>query len=152
MATTTETKATASATTGARGTTTSHEGSAVTGCDFIALQVQDLQQAADFYRDTLGLEPAPASPPGAVVFNTAPIPFAVREPLPGVDVAAAQPRPGVGVALWLATEDADVLHRRLRDAGVPIVAPLTDGPFGRMFSFTDPQGYLLTVHGPAPQR
>lgn len=133
-------------------TTTNPAGaSAVTGCDFIALQVQDLEQAASFYRDVLGLVPAPASPPGAVVFDTAPIPFAVREPLPGVDLAAAAPRPGVSVALWLATADADGLHQRLRAADVPIVAPPSDGPFGRMFSFTDPQGYLLTVHGSAPE-
>ena len=54
----------------------------VTGPDFIALQVSDLERSAEFYENALGLRRAPASPPGAVLFTTAPIPFAVREPFP----------------------------------------------------------------------
>jgi predicted enzyme related to lactoylglutathione lyase len=30
---------------------------------------------------------------------------------------------------------------------VPIVQPPQPGPFGRMFSFVDPDGYTITVHG-----
>ncbi len=86
------------------------------------------------------------SPPGAVVFSTEPIPFAVREPLPGVDLEQAQPRPGFGVALWMCADDAQALHDGLAGAGVPIVAAPCDGPFGRMFTFTDPDGYAITVH------
>ena len=56
----------------------------VTGPDFIALQVGDLERSAEFYENALGLRRASASPPGAVLFTTTPIPFAVREPLPGV--------------------------------------------------------------------
>lgn len=118
---------------------------AVTAADFIALQVRDLDRAADFY-DRLGLRRAPASPPGAVVFDTAGASFAVREPLPGVDLDAASPRPGVGVALWLAADDAQALHDSLASAGVPIVSPPADSPFGRMFSLTDPDGYTITIH------
>ena len=54
----------------------------VTGPDFIALQVSDLERSAEFYENALGLRRAPASPPGAVLFTTTPIPFAVREPCP----------------------------------------------------------------------
>ena len=61
----------------------------VTGPDFIALQVSDLERSAEFYENALGLRRAPASPPGAVLFTTTPIPFAVREPLPGVDLSEA---------------------------------------------------------------
>ena len=71
----------------------------VTGPDFIALQVRDLERSARFYETKLGLRRTPSSPKGAVVFATAPIPFAVREPLPGVDLDQAAPRPGLGVAL-----------------------------------------------------
>ena len=38
------------------------------GPDFISLQVRDLDTAAAFYEERLGLPRAPASPPGAVVF------------------------------------------------------------------------------------
>jgi predicted enzyme related to lactoylglutathione lyase len=117
----------------------------VTGPDFIALQVRDLHRAAAFYEDLLGLDRAPASPPGAVVFATAPVPFALRDPLPGVDLDSTD-RPGLGVALWLHATDAQALHDRLDAAGVPIAAPPFDGPFGRTFTFTDPDGYAVTIH------
>lgn len=115
----------------------------VTGIDFVALQVRDLEAAAAFYEQRLGLRRSPAGPPHAVVFDTEPIPFAVREPLPGVELPD---RPGTGVALWLKADDAQRLHDELGAAGVPIVAPPVDGPFGRTFSFADPEGYVVTVH------
>ena len=118
----------------------------VDGPDFIALQVRDVEAAAAFCERHLGLRRAPASPPGAVVFATEPIPFAVREPLPGVDLDTVG-RPGLGVALWWRTEDAQRLHDELAAAGVPILSPPQDGPFGRMFTFSGPEGYTLTAHG-----
>lgn len=118
----------------------------VTGPDFLALQVRDLDRAAAFYETHLGLRRVPAGPPGAVVFDTAPIPFAVREPLPGVDLDAATSRPGLGVALWLRADDAQAVHDRIAATGLPIVAEPCDGPFGRTFTFADPDGYAVTVH------
>ena len=56
------------------------------GPDFISLQVRDLERSAAFYERHLGLTRAKTAPPHAVVFDTQPIPFAVREPLPGVDL------------------------------------------------------------------
>jgi predicted enzyme related to lactoylglutathione lyase len=121
----------------------------VTGPDFIGLQVRDLGRAADFYETHLGLERAAGAPPHAVVFATEPIAFAVREPLPGVDLDAVSPRPGAGVVLWLGADDAQDVHDRLAAHGVPIVVPPFDGPFGRTFTFTDPDGYAVTVHNRA---
>ena len=118
----------------------------VTGPTFIALQVRDLQRAADFYQTHLGLTPAASAPPGAVVFATTPVSFAVREPLPGVDLDAARPNPGIGVALWLHADDAQALHDRLTAAGVAILAAPSDSPFGRMFTFADLDGYAITIH------
>jgi catechol 2,3-dioxygenase-like lactoylglutathione lyase family enzyme len=113
------------------------------GPDFIALQVRDLAASRQFYIDHLGLTPAPASPPGAVVFQTAPVPFAIREPLVDLDDAD---KLGWGVSLWIACDDADALHARL--AGVAEPTPVADGPFGRFFVFHDPDGYAVTVHQP----
>ena len=120
----------------------------VTGPDFIALQARDVEAAAAFYRRHLGLRRAPVSPPGAVVFATAPIPFAIREPLLGVNLDAAG-RPGTGVALWFKADDAQALHDWLAAAGARIVNAPEDGPFGRQFSFADPEGYVITVHDKA---
>jgi predicted enzyme related to lactoylglutathione lyase len=121
----------------------------VQGPDFLALQVRDVDAAAAFLEEHLGLQRTPASPPGAVVFATEPVPFAVRTPLPGVDLDAA-PRPGLGVALWLRATDAQELHDRLAAAGVDILSPPQETPFGTAFTFAGPEGYALTVHGPGP--
>ena len=117
--------------------------STVAGPDFIALQVRDIERAAEFYERELGLTRAPG-PPHAVVFTTQPIPFAVRDPLPGTDLDSGQP--GLGVALWLRAEDAQVLHDRLAQHGVTILTEPVDGPFGRTFTLRDPDGYAITIH------
>ncbi len=116
---------------------------AVTGLDFIALQVRDLERAAAFYADVVGLTRAPFSPPHAVVFDTQPT-FAVREPAPGVDLDSGQP--GLGVALWLHDPEAAALHEKLVGAGAVIAQEPFEGPFGTTFVFQDPDGYLVTVH------
>ena len=117
----------------------------VSGPDFIALQVRDVEAAAQFYESQLGLTRAPAAPPGAVVFTTSPIPFAVREPLPGV-VLASGARPGNGVALWLRCDDALALHDSLAVAGVEILRAPAPSPFGLTFTIADPDGYAVTLH------
>lgn len=121
----------------------------VAGPAFLALQASDLERAALFYETQLGLTRSQAGPPHAVVFETSPIPFAVREPLPGFDPAAAQPSPGAGVVLWLTVDDARAAHDQLSAAGVPIVAPVSPSPFGPMFTFRDPDGYAITLHSRA---
>lgn len=119
----------------------------VTGPSFLALQVRDIEAAAGFYETQLGLTRAAQSPPGAVVFATSPVAFAVRNPLPGTDLRSGQP--GLGVALWMATGDAQGLHDRLAANGVPILAPPFQGPFGLTFVFRDPDGYAVTIHNAA---
>lgn len=119
----------------------------VTGPDFIALQVRDLERAAEFYETRLGLRRAPVSPPHAVVFDTAPIAFAVREPMPGVDLDTMT-QPGLGVVLWLAADDAQALHDSLAEDVQILVAPFA-GPFGCTFTFVDLDGYAVTVHDQA---
>ncbi len=116
----------------------------VTGPSFLALQVRDLERAAAFYEAKLGLTRAPQSPPGAIVFTTSPIAFAVRKPLPGTDLDIGQP--GLGVALWFAAKNAADLHALLEADGVPIVTEPFDGPFGLTFVFRDPDSYAVTVH------
>jgi predicted enzyme related to lactoylglutathione lyase len=114
---------------------------AVTGPDFISLQVRDLERSAAFYERYLGLKRSDAGPPHAVVFDTKPIAFAVRDVVAGVDLdAIAQP------ALWLHAPDAQDIHDALAAAGTTIVSAPVDGPFGRTFTFADPDGYQVTLH------
>jgi predicted enzyme related to lactoylglutathione lyase len=116
------------------------------GPDFIGIQAADLDAARTFYTDVVGLKVAANSPPGAVVFDTSPIPFAVRTPL--VDLGDTD-QLGWGVAIWFGCDDTDALHDRLVEHGISIVFPPKDGPFGRFFAFRDPFGYTITPHAVA---
>ena len=94
---------------------------AVTGPDFISLQVRDLERSAAFYEQYLGLKRSDAGPPHAVVFDTKPIAFAVRDVVAGTDLDAIA-QPGQGMALWLHAPDAQDIHDALAAAGTPIVS------------------------------
>ncbi|MCF2129447.1 VOC family protein [Strepomyces sp. STD 3.1] len=119
---------------------------AVTGPDFVSLQVRDLERSAAFYERYLGLKRSNAGPPHAVVFDTKPIAFAVRDAVAGVDLDAMA-QPGRGMALWLHAPDAQDIHDALAAAaGTTIVSTPVDGPFGRTFTFADPDGYQVTLH------
>ena len=117
--------------------------STVNGPDFVALQVSDLSVSQRFWMEGAGLVQAPASPPGAVVFTTQPIPFAITTPK--VDLKAST-RLGWGVALWMHTADADALCARLQAYGARILAEPSAGQFGRQFTFADPDGYVVVAH------
>ncbi len=117
----------------------------VTGPDFISLQVRDLDASRLFYEQYLGLVRSPAGPPHAVVFDTAPIAFALRDVVPGTDLDALA-QPGLGVALWMLATDTQAIHDALAADGHPIVSAPLDGPFGRTFTFADPDGYHVTLH------
>jgi predicted enzyme related to lactoylglutathione lyase len=113
------------------------------GPDFIGIQAEDIEAARTFYTEVVGLKAAPHGPPGAVVFDTKPVPFAVRKPL--VDLEATD-KLGWGIAIWFGCDDADALHDHLVKHGTPIVFAPKDGPFGRYFAFRDPFGYTITPH------
>lgn len=113
------------------------------GPDFIGIQVEDIEAARTFYTEVVGLQPAPHSPPGAVVFDTRPVPFAVRAPV--VDLSATD-KLGWGIAIWFGCDDADALHDYLAEQGIHIEFPPKEGPFGRYFAFRDPFGYSITAH------
>ncbi|GGL91825.1 VOC family protein [Nakamurella endophytica] len=117
----------------------------VTGPDFISLQARDLEASRAFYERYLGLVRSPTGPPHAVVFQTAPIAFALRDVVPGTDLASAA-RPGIGAAIWLHATDVREIHDALVADGHTVVAAPVDGPFGRTFTFADPDGYHVTLH------
>ncbi|WP_242091403.1 VOC family protein [Curtobacterium sp. DN_7.5] len=117
----------------------------VTGPDFISFQVRDLDASQAFYERYLGLVRSPAGPPHAVVFDTKPIAFALRDVVQGTDLATV-PQPGVGIAAWFHAEGVQEIHDALVLDGHRIVSAPIDGPFGRTFTFADPDGYHVTLH------
>ncbi len=113
------------------------------GPDFITLHVRDVEASRRFYADVLKFPPSPETRPNAVAFATKPIPMAIRKSQIDLD---AVPLLGHGVILWLKADDSGALYKELKERGVTITQELTAGPFGKMFTFRDPDGYLLTVH------
>ena len=116
-----------------------------TGPDFISLQVRDLSASQAFYEQYLGLVRSKSGPPHAVVFETTPIAFAVRDIVAGSDLALV-PQPGIGAAIWLHATDVQVIHDALVADGYTIVSAPINGPFGLTFTFADPDGYQITLH------
>src|SRR3954452_24370792 len=127
-----------------------------TGPDFISLQARDLAASQAFYEQYLGLVRSPAGPPHAVVFETKPIAFALRDVVPGTDLASVA-QPGIGAAIWLHATDVQAIHDALVADGHTIVSAPIDGTFGRTFTFADPDGYQVTLRdrarlpGPYPR-
>lgn len=117
----------------------------VTGPDFISLQTRDLNVSQAFYENYLGLVRAEAGPPHAVVFETKPIAFALRDLVPGTDLDAVA-QPGIGAAIWLHATEVQAIHDALVADGRTIVSAPIDGPFGRTFTFADLDGYHITLH------
>lgn len=116
-----------------------------TGPDFLSLQVRDRDASQAFYERYLGLVRSPHGSPHAVVFDTKPIAFALRDIVPGTDLTSVD-QPGIGTAIWLHATDVQAIHDSLAADGHTIVAAPIDGPFGRTFTFADPDGYHVTLH------
>jgi predicted enzyme related to lactoylglutathione lyase len=116
-----------------------------TGPDFVSLQARDLDSSKAFYEKYLGLVRSQAGPPHAVVFDTKPIAFALREVVPGTDLESVA-QPGIGAAIWFHANGVQGIHDALMADGHTVVSAPTDGPFGRTFTFADPDGYQIILH------
>jgi catechol 2,3-dioxygenase-like lactoylglutathione lyase family enzyme len=112
----------------------------VSGPDFITLLVADLDASLRFYKDKIGLKASGEKLPHAHSFDTKPCGLAIRQSSEKVAI------PGQGVLIWLRTTDSAALCKTLKERAVPIVKDLQDGPFGKTFSFQDPDGHVLSVH------
>jgi len=114
------------------------------GPDFISLQVRDLATSRSFYTEILGFAiDSRFDTPEFVLFDTNSIPFLLRAANIDLDEA---PQPGWGMALWIDCDQVNELHAKLESAGVTIITPPYDGPFGRTFVFADPDGYRITAN------
>ena len=82
------------------------------GPGFISLQVRDIDASAAFYEKYLGLARQPG-PPHAIVFDTSPAAFAVRDAVPGVDLDSVA-QLGLGIGVWMHAPDAQRHPRHAR--------------------------------------
>ena len=116
----------------------------ITGPDFVALQVRNLDISRKFWVEKVGMTELPGAPPGAVLFDTKPIPFAIRTP--HVDLNAVD-KLGWGIALWMHSDYVKALYDQLIRSDVKIISKIMPGAFGDQFTFEDPDGYSIIVHG-----
>ncbi len=115
----------------------------IKGPDFITLLVDDIERSRRFYEETLGFKPSPEVRPNAVAFSAQPISFAVRKRPEGPEATG---RGNGGILLWFKANSAPALCDRLKSLGVRISQDISKGPFGMMFTFSDPDGYQITIH------
>ena len=116
------------------------------------LFVSDLERSIAFYRDTIGL-PFKFSNESYAEFATDGAKFALygRPQLPellGREAPAGRvPWPQGEVAFFV--DDPDREHDRLRRAGVEVLAPPTDRPWGeRTLHVADPDGNVVELTRP----
>ena len=111
---------------------------------FISIQVSDAKRSAGFYEQHLGaVRDTFDFGPDAVAF--------VGWPTLGLNAAhrpgQAGPSPDTTtIQLWWRASDAQALFEQIKAASVRILAEPFDGPFGRTFTMTDPDGYRITVY------
>ena len=109
---------------------------------FAIILVADMQRSLGFYRDLLGFwldygfpsEEAPQY--AALAIDGGKLGLGFTE----------EPVQSGSTAIWLYTDDVDAAVAELEAAGVPVVAPPADQPWGeRVASLADPDGYVVHV-------
>jgi predicted enzyme related to lactoylglutathione lyase len=111
---------------------------------FISIAVTDAERSASFYETYLNAVRDPFDfGPGAIAFVGWPT-FAVSSVRPP---GAPDPSPATTtIQLWWRAANAQALYERVAADGVPVVTEPFDGPFGRTFTMSDPDGYRVTVY------
>lgn len=124
----------------------------MTRLGYAILFVSDLERSIGFYRDVLGL-PFRFATESYAEFATEGAKFALyaRSHLPellGVAAPAGEaPWPQGEVAFF--RDDVDAEHERLVEAGVRVLAPPTDRPWGeRTLHVADPDGNVVELTRP----
>ncbi len=113
----------------------------------VTLHVTNIQRAAAFYRDVLGLESGDVidTPEmGWAEFIAAPgIKLGLHEDKNGTE--AGSRAPGGATGFYFTVPDVDAAITTLRSRGVKIVDEPEDKPYGRDAAFEDPDGNVLAV-------
>jgi lactoylglutathione lyase len=124
-------------------------GTVPTRLGYAILFVSDLDRAVSFYREVIGI-PLRFRAEAYAEFATEGAKFALfpRSELPaliGLEAPSDRvPWPQAEVAFFV--EDVDAEHVRLRAAGVSVLAPPTDRPWGeRTVHVADPDGNVVEL-------
>ena len=112
----------------------------ISGLDLLFLEVNNLEESVEFYRDVLGFslesDNMDAQPPIASVRSGS-----LRITL--VQQIETMLKRGRGVHFVLGVSDVDAFHERLKACEVQVTDPRDEGWGGRFVSLQDPDGYRL---------
>jgi catechol 2,3-dioxygenase-like lactoylglutathione lyase family enzyme len=106
----------------------------------VLLRPSEPERSRRFYRDTLGLAVArefgPPDDPGLVFFLGNGL----------LELSGRSQEPPRGMALWVQVRDVHDEHRRLTAAGVPVVRPPQQEPWGLVEMWVeDPDGVTIVL-------
>lgn len=103
------------------------------------LSVHDLARSLDFYRTTLGFDLAWSWGEPAEIATVC------RDAVEITLTQRAEAKPAGAAHVYLAVTDIDAYHATLQAAGVTMVVPIGDRPYGmRDFRIADPSGNELS--------
>ena len=112
----------------------------ISGLDLLFLEVNNLEESVEFYRDVLGFslesDNMDAQPPIASVRSGS-----LRITL--VQQIETMLKRGRGVHFVLGVGDVDAFHEKLKAREVQVTEPRDEGWGGRFVSLQDPDGYRL---------
>lgn len=111
--------------------------------DFVAVPVQDLKRADDFYGRTLGLERNPNSSERWVEYELGNVTLALVSPeAMGPDFQAE----GHQMPIGLRVPDVDAARAKLEAEGIEFAHETIDSGVCRLATFKDPDGNSLQLH------
>ena len=112
----------------------------ISGLDLLFLEVNNLEESVEFYRDVLGFslesDNMDAQPPIASV-RSGPLRITL------VQQIETMLKRGRGVHFVLGVSDVDAFHETLKAREVQVADPRDEGWGGRFVSLQDPDGYRL---------
>ncbi len=110
----------------------------ISGLDLLFLEVNNLQESLEFYRDVLGFAVESSEP------NAEPPISSVRSGslrITLVQQIETMLKRGRGVHFVLGVEDVDAFYESVRTRSIQMTEPRDEGWGGRFVSLQDPDGY-----------
>jgi predicted enzyme related to lactoylglutathione lyase len=118
----------------------------VTGVDFVSVPTQDLDRAADFYENVVGLKPGPrwgrpGQPAVGCEFETGTVTIALI-----VSEAVGTEFSSHAVPIALHVDDVAAARAELESRGVTFLGDTIDSGVCHQALFRDPDGNVLDLH------
>jgi predicted enzyme related to lactoylglutathione lyase len=112
----------------------------ITGLEFLFLEVNNLEESLDFYRELLGFEisrHSPESEPPLATLQAGGLKMSLSQTL------ETMLKRGRGVSFFIGVSDVDDYYNQLRAKGVEVYPPADEGWGGRFITLQDPDKYRL---------